>query len=102
MLEVGYKPKTAKNPKNLTESKAFKQELKPLLDRLEKERDAIVERLKITRNKAKYRDLIDGLDKLTKNIQLLSGKPTDNIKGLFTDEQSAVIARRILAGGAKS
>jgi len=76
MLEIGYKPKTAKNPKNLTESKAFKKELKPLLQRLTDERDRAIKALKGKISKAKYRDLTDAIDKLTKNIQLLSGGKT--------------------------
>jgi len=35
-----------------------------------------MKRLPKVRAKAKYRDLMDGLDKTTKNIQLLSGKET--------------------------
>ena len=34
MREVGYAKKTAKNPKNLTNSRTFKKELKPLLDKI--------------------------------------------------------------------
>lgn len=52
----------------------------PLVERLENERNAIIARLEKVRSKAKYRDLIDGLDKITKNIQLLTGGSTDNVK----------------------
>ena len=34
---------------------------------------------KITRDKAKYRDLMDGLDKISKQIQLLTGGKTDDV-----------------------
>ena len=80
MLEVGYKKNTAKNPKNLTDSKAFKQELKPILDRLIDERDRAIKAMKGKISKAKYRDLTDATDKLTKNIQLLSGGLTEAVK----------------------
>ena len=68
----------------IQKSKTYQKELKPLVDRLEEERNAIIERLKVTRNKAKYRDLMDGLDKVTKNIQLLGGKPTDQVEHRIT------------------
>ena len=90
----GYSDSVSKKPKKVTETKSYKKEIKPLIIRLEEERDAIIEQLKKTRNKAKYRDLIDGLDKTTKNIQLLSGKPTEKTDITLTDEQRRKIIRR--------
>ena len=78
MRKNGYAGNTADNPKNVTETETFKGIVNPVVLALEEERKKIIERLKKTRNKAKYRDLIDGLDKVTKNIQLLSGGKTDN------------------------
>lgn len=73
----GYSKKTSAAGE-IVKTKTYQAEIKPLLDRLEEERNAIVEGLKVTRNKAKYRDLVDGLDKITKNIQLLNGGKTSN------------------------
>lgn len=75
----GY-AKTTASAGLIQKTKSYQAEIQPLVQRLEVERDAIIERLKSTRDKAKYRDLIDGLDKITKNIQLLSGGATENIK----------------------
>ena len=97
MVVAGYKRKTAKNPKNLTNSKAFKKELQPLLKRLEEERDAVIKRMKATRSKAKYRDLVDAVDKLTKNIQLLSGRATERVEEVVNNEQR----KRLIAREAK-
>jgi len=72
----GYSNSVSKRPSKVTKTKSYLSEIKPLVDRLENERDQIIKRLKKTRNKAKYRDLIDGLDKIIKNIQLLSGGAT--------------------------
>jgi len=74
----GYSPRTAHSGK-IQKTKSFQAVVAPLVQRLEEERDAIIERLKLTRDKAKYRDLIDGLDKITKNHQLLTGKSTENV-----------------------
>lgn len=73
----GYKQSTADSGQ-VQATKSYKNEIKPLVERLESERDKIIERLKVTRSKAKYRDLIDGMDKVTKNIQLLNGGKTSN------------------------
>lgn len=77
-ISKGYSPKTAGAGRVQT-TQSYKKELAPLITRLEEERDAIVEALKKKRGKAKYRDLIDGLDKVTKNLQLLTGGATQNI-----------------------
>ena len=77
-IKKGYTPKTA-NSGQVQKTKTYQKELAPLITRLEEERDAIVEALKKKRGKAKYRDLIDGLDKVTKNLQLLTGGSTANI-----------------------
>ncbi len=86
MRKAGYSAKTARTPKKLTGTKAFKKATLPILKALEKEREAILKRLPKVRQKAKYRDLIDGLDKTTKNIQLLSGKDTSKEAITFTWE----------------
>lgn len=74
----GYSPRTAHSGK-IQKTASYQSVIKPLVQRLEEERDAVVDRMKATRDKAKYRDLIDGLDKITKNIQLLTGGSTANV-----------------------
>lgn len=73
----GYAQNTADSPKQVTETKTYKSIVNPVIEMLEEERLEIIKALKKTRNKAKYRDLTDGLDKTTKNIQLLTGKETE-------------------------
>jgi len=74
----GYAQSTADSGQ-VQKTKTYQKELKPLVDRLVDERDAIITRLQKTRGKAKYRDLIDGLDKVTKVHQLLTGGKTENL-----------------------
>ena len=78
----GYGKSMKTHPNKVTNTKSYQDEMKPVVEQLEKERLAVIKRLKTTRNKAKYRDLIDGLDKLTKNIQLLSGGATERVDWL--------------------
>lgn|GEM_PF-2218811 len=75
----GYAQNTADNPKNVTETKSYQNVISPVVNAMIKERNAILKRLPKVRNKAKYRDLTDGLDKMTKNIQLLNGGVTERI-----------------------
>ena len=93
MVKAGYSKKTAHAPIKFTESPVVKPEIDKLISALEEERNAVIERLKKTRNMARYRDLMDGLDKLTKNIQLLSGKATENVGFSLGDLMKAAEAR---------
>lgn len=87
MKENGYSDSTSKKPSRVTRSKSYKEVVDPIIDALKKERQAIMSRLPKVRAKAKYRDLIDGLDKTTKNIQLLEGKETGREGVTFTWEE---------------
>lgn len=77
MKKHGYASKTAKNPKNVTETKSYQDIVNPVLREMMVERDRAMKALKGKISKAKYRDLIDAADKLTKNIQLLNGGETE-------------------------
>lgn len=77
-IKHGYSKISARKHKAMT-TQTYKKITKSLTDRLEEERDAILERLPHVREEAKYRDLTDGLDKITKTHQLLTGGATENI-----------------------
>jgi hypothetical protein len=74
----GYSNSVSDHAKKITETKTYQAEIGPVILALEEERNEIIKRLKVTRDKAKYRDLIDGMDKVTKNLQLLTGGRTEN------------------------
>lgn len=82
MLAAGYEENTAHNPSNLTNSKAYKQALPDIIERMVVERDRAISQMGKKISKAKYRDMIESVDKLTKNIQLLNGGNT--MKGDIT------------------
>lgn len=77
MLEAGYEESTARQ-QSLT-LRGIREELNPIVARLEKHREKIIARMEKEISKARYRDLTDALDKVTKNIQLLSGGATEHI-----------------------
>ena len=62
---------------NLTKPK-IRRELKPFIDKLILHRNRILKRMDKTINKAEYAELSNSLDKVVKNIQLLSGGKTEN------------------------
>ncbi|MGH7782539.1 MAG: hypothetical protein ACREO5_01670, partial [Candidatus Binatia bacterium] len=53
-IKKGYKPTTAKAGL-VQKTKSYRNEIAPLVIRLEQERDAVIERMKKMRDKAKYR-----------------------------------------------
>lgn len=96
VLEAGYEKSMAKNPYQILESETIKEGMSDMVNELEKQRVKALKRLNETVDKASYRDAIDAIDKLTKNIQLLGGKPTEIIENDYsqlTDEELARIAK---------
>ncbi len=75
----GYSKSVAHNPKQITQTKTYQDTVAPIVARMNAARDRAVSLLEKTESKAKYRDLIDAVDKLTKNIQLLTGGSTANV-----------------------
>ncbi len=92
-MKHGYSKTSAKSMK-ATITKTYKKTMKPIIKSLITERDRAIEEMKKKRKDAKYRDLSDAVDKLTKVIQLLSGRATDRTE-IFTQEQiDAILNRR--------
>ncbi len=80
LREVGYSQTTSLKPKLVTNTKTYKREMEPLLKKLEEHRDKIIEALaNKDLDKERYSDLTNGLNTITKNIQLLSGGETDRV-----------------------
>lgn len=92
LRKCDYPESTSKKPKQVFSSKGVQEELKPIVEQLEKERQRAITLLKTKITKAQYHQLIDGIDKLTKNIQLLSGGDTAREK--ISVEISEAIAQK--------
>lgn len=76
----GYSRSVQLAPTKVTRTKSFLQAVKPMLPQFEAERQRFVSALnKKNLSKEKTAVLLSGLDILTKNIQLLSGKSTENV-----------------------
>lgn len=79
----GYSKHVSRQPTKVTETQSFKDVIDPVAKAMMRERDAAIALLSKRIDKAKYRDLVDGIDKLTKNVQLLTGGNTSNDKIKF-------------------
>ena len=85
MREVGYSPGTAKNPKHLTTSKGYKEAISPFVQQMMEERQRLLDSMSTEDlTSVKYKDKTDSVDKLTKNIQLLTGGSTENVAESLT------------------
>lgn len=80
IVEAGYSEETAKNPKQIINEEML-EELDPILSKMEKLRHRALENITDKKlEEASARDNVYVADTLTKNIQLLGGKPTENNK----------------------
>lgn len=95
-VKHGYKPTTAGSGL-VQRTKSYQETIYPVIQSLEIERERAIKLMSKRISKARYRDLIDGMDKLTKNIQLLTGKSTSNISMHMRTLKDAEL-ERIAAG----
>lgn len=76
----GYSDSISKKPKKVTETKTYKDIIKPFVEQLQDEIKRIQTELS-TRDLGdeKYKDLVDSLDKLNKQVILANGGETERI-----------------------
>lgn len=84
MAKFGYSKNSIRASK-ATLTKTYKETMRPVVEQLERERERAIKAMAGKINKAKYRDLVDAIDKFTKNIELLSGRDTSRVGGLVDD-----------------
>lgn len=88
--KAGYKKSIQKKPAIVYESKGVRKELKPILERLEKHRDKIMQAMdKKDLNKEQYKILGEELGRITHDIQLLNGGNTENLKVVIIPSEVA-------------
>ncbi len=78
LIKAGYEHNTAIDPTNVTESKGFKEEAKPIVQRLKNAITRAINAQKKCINKASYNDHTNLIGKYQSLVQLLEGKPTEN------------------------
>lgn len=77
LVDVGYAPESARQWTNIMEG--IRPHLQPTLDWMEMHRAKVQERMDQKIGTASYDELRKALEGLTNGIQLLGGKPTQNI-----------------------
>ena len=85
MIDAGFSKSTAKQQSTVLAG--VKSELQTIADKLIMQRDKALRRLDKTISKAEYKDLVTAIDKFTKNIELLSGRPTDRQEQPLSEDQ---------------
>ena len=88
----GYSEGTAHIPKSVTKRYGYVKETERVIKALWRERERAIKLLKSKVSSAEYNDLINGIDKFTKNILLLQGKPTEtfgftSLQDMFAKEE---------------
>lgn len=91
LREADYSEAVIQQPAKVFNSLGFRRIAEPLIKRLEIERERALVLMSKKIAKATYRDLADSVDKLTKNIQLLSGGATETA---LTISISAEVAQK--------
>lgn len=76
MLEAGYEESVARQQSSILVG--IREDLDPIVQRLIEHRERVMDQLTKKLSQAKYHNLVDAMDKLTKAIQLLSGKATEH------------------------
>lgn len=77
LRRAGFPESVARNPQQVFDKPEVDDEVKTILEELEDERKEVLARMKITRQKAGYAVLSMTLGALNRDIELLSGRPTD-------------------------
>lgn len=88
--EAGYSEHTADSPKNITETKSYQRVITPIAREMEKVRTkALKELQRKDLTEVEYIDLASTVNKMTHDIQILTGGATENIavKPLATLEE---------------
>lgn len=75
-LEAGFKESTARQQTEIL--LRIKDGLEPVVQKMIDHRNEVLKQMVKKLPKAKYNHCVESFDKLTKNIQLLSGGKTDN------------------------
>jgi len=95
VAKVGYSELSASHKqKEIIESPGVQKEIQPIVEQMKKERTRAIMAMAGKIEKAKYRDLNDAVDKLTKNIELLTGGATEREEHFLNEEQLNEILNR--------
>lgn len=86
---VGYKESVALNPRNVFDNPNIANGVATVIKQLEEKRQLFIDAITVDKaNKGSALSSSMSIDILTKNIELLSGRPTERSEEIQTDEQT--------------
>ena len=92
---VGYTRNTARHiPHKIINAPGVQKDIKPVVAKMIEARDRAIDLLASKEEKANYSDVTGGIDKLTKNIELLSGNATERTEDVLNEEQLDELFKR--------
>ena len=104
MKSENYSPET--KPVAVRESKEYQDENSKYTVLLYAERDRAIALLANKAKKARYRDLVEAIDKFTSMIMLMEGKPIEHIQSFSLERlfiaSKGINAKRLLNNGSTS
>lgn len=78
ILENGYSEVVSESPTKVTKTKSYQKVMQPFVEQMEKERQRLMSEISIRDLSSEdYKTMVEAIDKLTKNIQLMSGGVTE-------------------------
>lgn len=89
MIKAGFSPRTARTPRKFFDRPAIAQAIDDYVERLKKHREVVIKRMEKTVGKAGYAVLSMSQGQLTRDIELLSGKPTSREEHIIPEEEAA-------------
>lgn len=92
LVEAGYSLESARQQSNVMAG--LRRHIDPIVTSMEGHREKVMALMDERIKEADYGQLTGALDKLTKNIRLLTGKSTQNL-GVIVEERRAAIHRII-------
>lgn len=93
MVDSGYSQSYANASTTFMSKKRVQARMKDIINELREERDQALSLMKEKRSEAKYGDLMNSTEKLTKLIQLLEGNPTERLEVQSLEEDIRNIAK---------
>jgi len=101
LRRAGYPESMARNPGKVFDKPEVQAEVETVLSKLEAERDAILADMVGKRHKANYGTLAMTLGIINKDIELLSGRPTDRQAYELPEEEKARLRKLLQRNKAK-
>lgn len=89
LRDAGFSESIAKNPDRVFERPEVQEAIEPILARLIRHRDKVLERMELLVGTAGYTSLSITMANMNKDIELLSGRPTAREEHVLPEEEQA-------------